>query len=110
MAPHGVQPALAPDHPNQRHADQNTGRRTPILPAAQHRNAVENQKVAAKNEQIADGRADRAGQVAAEQRRRATDCERGESRSQDSQFLAALGIGPLLPERQPGTGEQRADC
>ncbi|MNT57624.1 hypothetical protein D3C72_1950070 [compost metagenome] len=84
MRPHDVLPARAPDRPRQRHADQNGGRRAAVPAAVQRRDAVENQEIAAKNDQIADAGAERAGQIAAVQCRRAADRQRRESRSQSS--------------------------
>ncbi|MCY1536996.1 hypothetical protein D9M68_724730 [compost metagenome] len=102
--------ALRPgNRPDQRHHDEQRKRRGGVTLAAQRRCAVHDEQITAEDDEIGGRRAERAGHLAAEQRRRAAQGQRGEPRRQDPQRSAAFGMGPMLPERKARRGEQRSD-
>lgn len=66
-------------------------------------------QIAGHDDQIADGAAPRAGQEVPPDGERDADAERGIAVGKDFQFLAALRMRAVLPERHAGAGEKRSD-
>lgn len=116
--PDGKGADIFPDHvlaipagaqPDQRHDGQQRQRAAAVAAPAERGDAVQHQQVAAEDDEIADRRAQPGGQVGAEQDAATADRQRGEAGRQDAQRTAAVGMGPMLPERQAGTGQQRSN-